>query len=282
MTYKDLYVFRTVADCGNIREAARRLNTKPSTVSRKMSSLESDTGSKLMNRDCQPITLTEDGLYLVNMIDDGLSTTQKLRSFREKRQSCQLNIGYAFPVSWDMLSYKLYKLKQTNPHVNAMVRSADKIRIRNLLIEGQLDLAILPDKLFFRNYRIIEEINNYEWGFAAPCGVPLSDRDYLIPEDIEGVPLLIPFEINCAAAIRKWYGDDIRMNISCTYNCQELLINMISSGFGYGFAPRLVKRKLERFNITYYMLSPKLETNLYVYCKWQNDASEILQKFLNI
>ena len=74
MTDKGLEIFRLVAELGSNSEAARVLDISQSSVSRAISSLESEFNTKLLNRDSIPFTVTSNGVILINLIDDGMST----------------------------------------------------------------------------------------------------------------------------------------------------------------------------------------------------------------
>lgn len=280
MADEGLDVFRTVADCGNNAAAARVLNKDPSCISRTISGLEKDYDTKLFDRRRKPFTLTESGLFLVNMIDNGLSTEQKLRRFVEERSSRQIRIGYSFPFSWHTLSRKISKLKRNDPDIMFRVSFADKTHIRNLLFENQLDLAVLPDKLHFRDYKIFEIISEYEWGVAVPSGVPVTDKQYVEPYDLEMLPLLVPAEQTCTEAISMWFGDSIKALRADSYDSTETMIGMMNEGFGYAFAPRADIPTLSKNNISFYPCSPKIMTSLYVYTRWNKDMSEELKTFL--
>ena len=280
MADEGLDVFRIVADRGTSAAAARALNKDPSCITRMIKNLEEEYDTQLFDRGSKPFTLTESGLFLVNMIDNGLSTEQKLKRFVEERSSRQIKIGYSFPFSWHTLSRKMSKLKMSDPDIMFHVNFSDKTHIRNLLFENQLDLAVLPDKLNFRDYKIIEIVSEYEWGVAVPSGVPITDKQYVEPYDLEMYPLLVPIEQTCKDAINAWFGDDVRPLHADTYNSIETMIGMMSDGFGYAFVPKADSPTLGKHNITFYPCNPKIMTSLYVYTRWRKDMSDELKSFL--
>ena len=57
----DVAVFVQVVRHGSFAEAARRLGLPPNTVSRRIQQLESQLGTRLMQRSTRKLTLTEDG-----------------------------------------------------------------------------------------------------------------------------------------------------------------------------------------------------------------------------
>jgi DNA-binding transcriptional LysR family regulator len=61
MNSKDVEVFLMVSQMRSLTQAARRLNTTPMTVSRRLASLEEDLGVRLLHRTTRAIALTDEG-----------------------------------------------------------------------------------------------------------------------------------------------------------------------------------------------------------------------------
>lgn len=65
MKLDGIIAFVTVADCGSVNEAARRLRLSKSTVSERLTELEHGLGAKLLSRNSRQLALTEDGTALL-------------------------------------------------------------------------------------------------------------------------------------------------------------------------------------------------------------------------
>lgn len=275
-----LDIFRLVAGCGNNAAVARSLHKDPSRISRAISDLEKNYNTKLFDRSSKPLTLTDSGLFLANMIDNGLSTEQKLKRFVKEKSTRHIKLAFSYPFSWNTLARKIVKLKLNDPDIMFLEGPSDKTQIRNLLFESQLDLALLPDRLYFRDYKIMELLSGYEWGVAVPSGVPVTDKPYVEPYDLEMMPLLMPMEKTCADAIAGWFKDSEICNHADIYNSMSTMIGMINAGFGCAFMPKAEIPALGNSHITFYPCYPKLTTPLYVYTRWNKDMSEELKSFL--
>ncbi len=282
MTEEELKIFSLVAELGNNTEAAKKLNISQSSVSRAITKLENEVGAKLINRDTTPFTLTKYGAFLKNQLDRGMSISAQLSRYIQEQSIQQIKVGYAFPVSWELISNIIGKLKIYDPGIKISICQDDKFQIRQMLTENELDFAILPDKLNFSDYKIIETIDDYEWGVAAPSGVPITRKRYVEPEDLINLPVLIPGEKTSEEAITRWNSrGDMALNAD-TYNSLETLTGLINNGFGYGFAPKLEEEHLFRHDIAFYICHPKIKTSLYVYTRWHKDMSDELERFLKI
>ena len=281
MTEEGLNIFNMVAECGSNSEAARILHIPQSRVSRTITRLENQFGTKLINRDTTPFTLTKNGCFLKYQLDRGMSLSQQLNRFIEEQNLQQIQIGYSFPVSWKIISRQVYRLKQFDPKIKICVSGKDQFQLRRLLSEGQLDFAISPDKLHYPDYHLIEIIDDYELGLVAPSGIPLTKRRFVERDDLIRYPLLIPDEKNSAQAIAEWIGNLIYLRNFDTYNNLETMIGLINNGFGVGFAPKEDRYLFDVPRLTYYVSHPKIVIPLYVYTRWKRDMSDELRMFLD-
>lgn len=281
MKEKEIKIFCMVADCGNCSEVARALGMSPSSILRTIERIEKELGTLLFYRDKTLLTLTVNGTFIRNQLEREMSISQQLARFIKEQHTNPVRIGYSFPASRHLVFPNIYRLRQFLPEVRITLVQEDKYWIRHLLSEGELDIAVLPDRISFGNYRIIETVSDYDWIAAVPSGVPLSDRRYLEPSDLKGIPLLVPIETTCAAAISEWFGDSNKLNNADTYNNMETLTGLINNGFGYGFAPVMECSYLHNFNISTYICHPKIVTSIYVYMKCKNDLSDTLRKTMD-
>lgn len=279
MSDKSLEMFRTLASCGNNSATGRIFNTSHSTVSRTIDNLETYLHTKLVNRDSTPLTLTETGLFLVNLIDDEMCTSQQIRRYICETESPQIRIYFSFPVSWHTVSDRLGKLKRNDPSIRIKPYVADKIRIRALMKERIPDITILPDEVCIRNYRIVESVNDYEWGIVASPGLPLTDKIYIESDNLKKTPFIIPDEQSCIDPIREWIKDDARIEKADTYNCYDVLHGMIKDGYGCAFAPLEAKESLEQMGLVFYTCYPRIFTSIYFYSRWYKDMSDELKDF---
>lgn len=65
-----LRYFTTAAECGSFSETARRLYTSQPNISKQISSMEAELGTKLFRRDSHRIRLTRAGQYLYEQLKD--------------------------------------------------------------------------------------------------------------------------------------------------------------------------------------------------------------------
>lgn len=81
MEINDWLVFSQIVDCGGISAASRRLGTPKSTLSRRLSKLEDDFGTRLLNRRGRSFELTDTGRLLYQ---EARQLMQQLSNARER------------------------------------------------------------------------------------------------------------------------------------------------------------------------------------------------------
>lgn len=85
LSLNDLLVFDTVARCGTISEAARKLNASPATLGRRVAQLEESIGLKLFHRHRSGYELTKDGQCAQNKLEP---MTQGYQDFQRWLDGC--------------------------------------------------------------------------------------------------------------------------------------------------------------------------------------------------
>lgn len=282
MTDKSLEIFRLVAEYGSNSEAARILDISQPSVSRAITSLETEFNTKLINRDSMPFTVTPNGIVLLNLIDDGMSTKQRFKRHIEEQTMKQMNIGFSFPASCSLFSSELSRYKLNEPSIILRTFSGDNKQIREMLVNGKLDVALLPDRINFSGYKMSQVVDGFEWGLVAPDGVPITDNHYICPDELRNLPLLVPVDTTSHKAIEQWVGDQERIHLADTYNSIETLLEMINRGYGAGFAPRIYLPHLIKYNLAFYLLSPKIFTTIYIYVSVNEEKLNVIRPFLDL
>lgn len=138
-----LMIFHEVASLGGISAAARRLGLPKSTISRKLSVLEHQLGTKLLRRERQRLTLTEFGR---NMLEHTQRIVAELddagvhRSEAESRLSGLLRISLPVDFGSTWLSWLVAEFSREHPDIRLLLDINNR---RVDLSEEPYDIAIL-------------------------------------------------------------------------------------------------------------------------------------------
>ena len=137
-----MQMFVRVAETGSFTAVADQLDVARSVVTRQISALERQLGTKLMTRSTRSLTLTTAGsAYLekcrviLNMVDAAESSLHQEKS--EPRGRIRLGLPLNFGLQ--RLMPVLLKFVQTHPHIELVMDFSDR---RSKLIEEGIDLSI--------------------------------------------------------------------------------------------------------------------------------------------
>jgi LysR family transcriptional regulator, nitrogen assimilation regulatory protein len=155
--------FLTVAECGSITHAAARLGMAQPSLSQQLLRLEDEIGGKLFTRTSQGVTLTRAGQIFQEHAQVILGA---MRSAREEVGRHETNahgeVSLGLPHSTDLLLGLplLSEIHRKLPQVSLTIRNDFSKRLKVLLEQGRLDIAILFRAERIRNLsvkRLVDE-----------------------------------------------------------------------------------------------------------------------------
>lgn len=146
-----LRVFLTVADTGNIKEAAERLGRTPSAVSMTLRQIEDRLGARLFQSD-RKHSLTDLGQLVQEagavLLRDFDRTMDLIQAFAESRAG-RLRIASVPSVAAMLLPQVLKQFVAARPSVEVELVDTDSIGVLDMVESGQVDVGIAsaPRKL---------------------------------------------------------------------------------------------------------------------------------------
>lgn len=185
----DLLLFARIAEVGSFTRAAERVGLPKSTLSRRISTLETQLGERLLQRTTRKLVLTEFGLGLLEHARGVVEQTEAAASLAQHRQvepSGRLRVSMPNDLAAgmeDMLAAFMVRYPQVSLEIDLSPRRVD-------LVSESFDLAIrmgdLPDDSSLAARRIARFTTGL---YAAPDylkkrGVPQQ------PDDLIGHDLL--------------------------------------------------------------------------------------------
>lgn len=141
-----LEVFRTVARCGSITDAARRLGFTQSAVSRQIAALEAELGAPLFDRLPRGVALTEQGRTLLPHADAVLDRLTAARRDLDELYGLargRLRVG-AFPTAVAALVPRaLASFRSAHPDVTLSLVEGRTPALLERLTAGDADVAVV-------------------------------------------------------------------------------------------------------------------------------------------
>jgi DNA-binding transcriptional LysR family regulator len=238
-----LEAFLSIAERGSFHAAAAHLNLSQTALSHRIRKLEEMVGITLIARTTRSLSLTPAGVELLpkarKLVEDMNAAFEGLRA-RSLRQDEQVAIGCLPTVAVMCMPRVLLRFREQYPdtfvrvHDNSASEIAEKVQAGDaafgitIMAAGRWNLDMEP---------IVAE------PFMLVCrrGLPLSDRDALTWQEIDGLPLVrISAETGNRILIDDALGD-LRDRLDWRYEAQRVTtaVSLVKSGIGYAIVPQL-------------------------------------------
>ena len=108
---------------------------------------------------------------------------------------------------------------------------ADDIKER--IENGLLDIAFLTEPVDISKYGFVRLPHKEEWGVLIRKDSPLAEKQAVMPQDLLGIPLLMPKRDLVKNELASWFGSlNDRMDFAVNYTMLMNAAVMVHSGFG--------------------------------------------------
>lgn len=144
INFRQLSVFRAVANAGSISGAAEQIYLSQSVVSRHIQSLEEAIGVALIDRLPRGVELTEAGVILANYAKRLFALEAEARFVMEELRDLrlgQLHIGASMTIGNYLLPAILTTFRERHPSVRVQLDIANTETIQHQLLERRLDIG---------------------------------------------------------------------------------------------------------------------------------------------
>ncbi|WP_097302396.1 LysR family transcriptional regulator [Pseudomonas chlororaphis] len=271
MNLKFLETFVWVARLKSFRLTADKLFTTQASISSRIAVLEGELGVKLFLRDSRGVTLTPEGLKVLDYAEQMMDTMQALKQSIETRSSKvgRIRIGVMDTVIHTWLSPLVARMMDSYPQVEIELVADTSLNLCDQLQKGFLDLVLQTDLLRQESIRSLElashpmgwivasnSIYNREYATLAELA-----RERIITYSKNSLPhqeVLSLMQANGVSAPR----------LNCV-NSVSAITRLLRDGFGIGaLPPVLVSEELARGELTLLAIDQR-PPNLQVVVSWR-------------
>ena len=263
MELRLLRYFLAVAREENITRAAESLHITQPSLSKQLMELEQELGKQLFIRGKRKITLTEEGVLLRKRADEILMLCEKTR--REIAQDSDL-IGGVISIGGaqsTVVAQATSLIADRYPGVKFQFFNGDAETLMERLDHGTLDFSILIEPVDLVKYEHLPLNETDEWGLLMQKDCSLASKEIIRPEDIQGVPLILPQRIGLQRELSAWAG-----------------ILLIKNGLGYAFALRTLVDTSESPTLCFRPLEPAIKIQYGLAWKRYPIFSKAAEKFI--
>ena len=236
MDIRVLEYYLIVAREESITKAAAILHVTQPTFPRQLMQLGEELQVKLFNRTSHSVVLTEDGLLFKRRAQEIVALSEKTKRdfIRGNRElSGEIGIGCGEFRSIQIIAQIMKEFKKEHPFVTFQIYSGNSSNIKERIESGILDIGVILDYVDIRKYEYVRIPLSEEWGVLVREDSPLAAMEYVTPEDIRELPLIISERSMRDNELADWIGKKYEdLNIVSTYNLMYNAAIMVANGMG--------------------------------------------------
>lgn len=284
MDIRVLRYFIAVASQESISGAAEYLHLSQPTLSRQLHDLEDSLGTTLFVRGNRKISLTDEGMYLLEKAKEIVNLVEKTEAnFNQPEEivSGEIYIGGGETEAMGFIAKTIKDLLTDCPNIKFHTFSGNYDEITSKLDNGLLDFGIVIEPADKRKYNYIKLPDKDVWGILMRKDSPLAHKSSIQPKDLIDQPLLISQQTAVTNEIAGWFGQDAEsLNIAGTYNLIYNASLMVKENIGYAMCIDKLVNTSEESELCFRPLSPTIEAELNIIWKKHQIFSKASEKFL--
>jgi len=271
MNLKFLETFVWVARLKSFRLTADKLFTTQASISSRIAVLEGELGVKLFLRDSRGVSLTPEGLKVLDYAEQMLDTMSALKQSIETRSSKvgRVRIGVMDTVIHTWLSPLVAQMTDLYPRVEIELVADTSLNLCDQLQKGFLDIVLQTDLVRHESVRSLE-LASHPLGWIVASN-SIYNRDYADLGEL-AQERLITYSKNSRPhqdllALMQANGV-LAPRLNCV-NSVSAITRLLRDGFGIGaLPPVLVAEELARGELTLLDIDQR-PPNLQVVVSWR-------------
>ena len=286
MELRVLRYFLAVAREESISDAAEFLHITQPTLSRQLMDLEEELGKQLLIRGKRnrKIILTEDGMRLRKRAEEIVALADKTEAeflAADDAVSGDVYIGCGESDAMHIIAKTAVKLRQDYPDIHFHLYSGNAEDVSERLEKGLLDFGIFITSANIDKYDYLKLPAYDTWGLIMRKSDQLAAKDFITPQDLQGLPLIMSRQALVQEDISRWGKKQIQdLNVVATYNLVYNAAIMTREGFGYTLTLDKLANTGSDSDLCFRPLKPELRINLNLVWKKYQIFSKASQKFL--
>lgn len=279
-----LRYFLAVAREETISGAAEYLHLSQPSLSRQLISLENELGKQLFIRGNRKIVLTEDGELLRRRAVEIITLVEKTKSEIQDSQepiSGNIYIGGGETQAMRFIAQTAGKLQKKHPYIQYHIYSGNSDDVKERLDKGLLDFGILVEPFDHTKYDSLKLPVHDIWGVLMRKDSPLAKQEFIKPEDLYQLPLIISRQSMALVTQLEWLGKSTdELNIAGTYNLIYNASLMVEEGVGYVLGLDKLLYSQSEGVLCFRPLFPRQEVGMDLVWKKYQVLSKASEKFL--
>ena len=236
MELRVLQYFLAVAREESITRAAEVLHITQPTLSRQLSQLEEELGTRLFERGTRHITLTPDGLLLrrrAEEISELVDKTRQELALQDETLAGTVALGSGELEAVRVLPRLFQAFRLRYPLVDYTLYSGTADDVKERMDRGLLDAGILLEPVDVEKYEFIRLPVREQWIALMPADDPLAAKSAVTVEDLAARPLILPQRPRVRSEVARWFGErHDGLDVPFTSNMSTNAAVLVAGGMG--------------------------------------------------
>lgn len=284
MEIRILRYFLTVAREENITRAASILHITQPTLSRQLMQLEDELNTQLLIRGKNKITLTDAGMLLRRRAQEIIELTDKTeKEFLESDEliAGEIFIGAGEIKAMQQLGEFMIQFQRRYPHIQYHLYSGNADDVKQKIDQGFIDIGLLTEPVDIEKYDFVRLDYKEAWGIIAPKDSDIAKKEYVTPEDIKKLPLLIGHRLIVQNELAHWMGIDVsELRIVATFDLIYNAAILVEKGLGYALCLDKIVYMTNESSVRFIPLRPAYETGAVIVWKKHQVFSVTATRFI--
>lgn len=221
MTIRHLKIFVSVAENRKMSTAASKFFISQPAVSQAIKELEDYYGVLLFDRISKKLYITEAGKKLLEYAKNVLAEFDKLEEGMNAFKDIKtLRIGVTVTVGTNFISKVLAEFKENTKNIETYIRMNNTKNIETLLLESELDLAVVEGKVKNKELISIPEVDDI---LVLVCSKnhPFYGKEHITFADLKDVNFVLREPGSGTRELFEKYLEKHKLKINVTWEASS-------------------------------------------------------------
>lgn len=247
ITLKQFRYFLAVSETASVAAAARMINIAQSAVTKSIQELEDSLGVRLFERTSKGMVLTQDGHRFqasARKVIAAVAEAGLLGRGKEESLSGSLTVGVTSLVAGYYLADLFARFQRSHPSVTISVVEDDPQFLEHLLINGEVDLAIMVSNALGDPQALeVEVLTSSTSRVWMASGHVLADKTELTLQECAAHPLVV-LEADRVESLFKalWSRHGLHPQVMMRSSSLEAVRSLVGIGAGITLLPDFLYR----------------------------------------
>lgn len=255
-------IFNEVAKQGSFARAAETLLLTPSAISHSIAGLEEELGFPLFTRNKKGVTLTGEGMLMLERVREILRNERLLREEAAEiaglaRGSVTIAGFSSICAAW--LPDIILAFQENYPEIEINVMQGDYEDIYDWVIKGQADLGFVS----LQGARDVKELPLYTDTFqcVTPKNIAPANGTCFSAKELEMLPVITTNRGYRADLNRYFRQNHIRPHSHFSFTDDGPILSFVEKGLGIYFMPEITSER-GSYDISAYPLEPPFQRTI--------------------